>query len=317
MASVQGNPLPAALTGIGLAWLMASNARSPSGDAAASTASGTGKTRLSTGPSGLQWTGHDDLERRIRAAEQGVARQRGETEDAFRGRLEGARGEALGLARQAQDTAESFGQRVQEALAAARQSVTQGAHDLRDRASDAAGQLGSGAQNAGAQLAQGGQAARQMGNNLISTITDNPVLLGAVGLAVGALLGALVPQSEQEESALGGMAGQARDTARNLAQEVVDRGGQVAQRAIDAGRDSARAHGLTGDKSVGDLVEGVKRGGLAESVKQVAKDVLQAGDEAARKEGMEQDQPAASSPPNSTQAATQPGAGGPRPPGPA
>jgi hypothetical protein len=67
-----------------------------------------------------------------------------------------------------------------------------------------------------------------MGSNVLSMIADNPVLLGAIGLAVGALLGALVPHSEQEEAALGEMAGRARETARNLSQEVMDRGGQVA-----------------------------------------------------------------------------------------
>jgi hypothetical protein len=130
-----------------------------------------------------------------------------------------------------------------------------------------------------------------MGSNVLATIADNPMLLGALGLAVGALLGALVPQSEQEETALAGMAGQARKTAQNLGQEVMDRGGRVAHQVLDAGRDSAREHGLTADKSVGEVVAGLQSGDLAGTVKQVAKDLLQSGDEAIRKDGLKTDVP--------------------------
>src|SRR4029077_8602747 len=110
-------------------------------------------------------------------------------------------------------------------------------------------------QGVGERLAQGSESARQMSGTLLSTIGDNPVLLGALGLAVGALLGALVPQSGQEEAALGEVADGARTAARTLAQGAMDRGGKVAQQALEAGRDSVRAHGLTGDKTVGNVVD--------------------------------------------------------------
>ncbi len=125
-----------------------------------------------------------------------------------------------------------------------------------------------------------------MSGNLIAALSDSPVLLGALSLAAGALLGALVPQSDQEEAALGGIAGQTRATARDLAQEVVDRGGRVAQTVLEAGRSSASEHGLTSGKSTGTLVDAALSGDLAGNAKQVAQDVLRAGDEAVRKEGL-------------------------------
>lgn len=307
MDSVRSNPLPAALTGIGLTWLMASNPR-PQNAATGSDTTITPGTRALHGeiqefsaPGGAAWTSHEELDTHIRRAEQEVVRQDDEAEAAYRARLDEARGKALGVARETQDTHESFGKRVQDALGAARQSLTQGAQGLSDRASDAISQVsaaaGGAAHSAGGQLTHGGRAAQQMGSNLLSTITDNPVLLGAVGLAAGALLGALVPQSDQEEAALGGMAGQAREAARNMAQEAVDRSGKVAQQALDAAGDSARAHGLTGGKTVGDLADEVRSGDLADNVKQVAQDVLKAGDEAFRKEGLGQGSSAGSTPP--------------------
>lgn len=69
-----------------------------------------------------------------------------------------------------------------------------------------------------------------------------------------------------------------------MAQQALDRGGSVAQAVIDAGRDSADAHGLTTGKSAGDLLNAAVSGDLASHVAQVAKDALNAGEGAVRKE---------------------------------
>ena len=53
--------------------------------------------------------------------------------------------------------------------------------------------------------------------------------------------------------------------------------------------DSAREHGLTADKSVGEVVAGLQSGDLAGTVKQVAKDLSRSGDEAIRKDGLKTD----------------------------
>ncbi len=266
MLSVRSNPMPAALTGIGLAWLMAANPR-PADAASHST--------------------EDDLHARVLTAERGVVRQTSETEDAYRDRVENARGTALGLTRNAGETAESYGKRIQDGLATAKQAVAHGADTAWNKVGTAAGQVGSATQtaanqvssaarSAGDTLTQGGHATSKAAGNLVSVITDNPVLLGVIGIAAGALLGALVPQSREEEDALGGMAEKARGTARDAAQSVVDRGGAAAQQAMDTARDTARDEGLTRDTSVGDLAKGVQSGDLASSVKQVAQDTLQA-----------------------------------------
>ena len=300
--SVKSNPLPAALTGIGLAWLMASNPHPQPHEAGTGVPVPPGRSKVRVfGATGPVPTDYDAMTARVRSAEQGVTRQQDEAEHIYHGRLNEARGHAMGIARQAQETAESFGQRIQDALSAAEQAVAkganaatnaigQGAHGLGDLASGAAGQVSGAAQYAGSQLTQGGQAAQQMGGTLIAALADSPVLLGALGLAAGALLGALVPQSDQEEAALGGIAGQTRETARGLAQEAVDRGGRVAQTVLDAGRSSVSEHGLTSGKSAGGMVDTALSGDLAGNAKQVAQDVLRAGDEAVRKEGLGQGQ---------------------------
>jgi hypothetical protein len=296
LESVRSNPLPAAVTGIGLAWLMTVNPRPGAASQTATTGSG---VRVLRGPS--TQGSYEAMTSRMRTAEQGVVRTSGEVGPAYAARLDDARGQAIGLARQAQETTESFGQRIRDALTAAQQAVVEGAHDLCDQASGVAGSVGSAAQGAvhsiggaaqraGGAMTQGGQAAGQAGGNLVTTIAENPMLLGALGLAAGALLGALLPQSDREEAALGDIAGQARDTARSLAQEVVDRGGHVAQAVVDKGYDSAQTHGLTGGATPGSLVDAAMSGKLAGEAKQVVADVLHTGDEAIRKETLGQGQ---------------------------
>jgi hypothetical protein len=304
--SVRANPLPAAITGIGLAWLMAANPRPRAGDDESTVVHG--RVRVS-GPSTMPTTSgaaratYDALMTRVSSATASITRQSGEADHAFSDRVDAAKGQALGLTRQAQESASAFGQRIQEALSAAAQTVSESAssatqsvsatmHDMRDGVSSAMSGAGSALQSAGQSVggtfAQGGYAAQRAGGNLVSTLSGNPVLLGALGLAAGALLGALIPQSDEEEAALGGIAGQARDTARSLAQEAANRGGTVAQAVLKAGQDSAAQHGLTGAgvSNVGDLVNAAMSGDLASNAKQVAQDVLRAGDEAVRKEGL-------------------------------
>lgn len=292
LESVRSNPLPAALTGIGLAWLMASGPRARA--AAQSSASmGSGRVRLYSGSQASGQSGYSTLADSVRTAEAGVSRDPGEAEHTYTARLDDARGKAAGLKREAQETAASFSQRIRDALANAQQSALGAVHGVGQQVSGVAGSIGNAAQGAtqsagslaqrtGSAFGQGGQAVGQAGGNLLATISDSPVLLGALGLAAGALLGAFLPQSDQEEQALGGIAGQARDTARGLAQQAMDGGGQVAQTVLHAGRDSAKAHGLAGGDSAGSLLDAALSGDLASNAKQVAQDVLRASDESVR-----------------------------------
>lgn len=295
MDNVRTNPMPAAVTAIGLAWLMASK---PTGQASKSTNWDKFGTSAPS-PVGPHLYGREDYTAtiaRVRDAEQGVTRHTSEAEHSYSARLDEVRGQAIGLARHAQETTESFGQRVSDALTAAEQAIAGMASGLAGQASGAlsaagraAGSVGASAQGAvqsalGA-LSQSGKA----GGNLAAAITESPVLLGALGLAAGALLAAIVPVSEQEEAALGGIAGQARDTATSLAQQGLESGKIVASSVLETGRASAEAHGL-GSKTPGQFVDAALSGELAGDAKAVIQDALKTGDEAVHK--------AVASPPN-------------------
>lgn len=221
IAKAKANPIPAVLAGVGIAWLVASSQ---------------GKEQ-----------GKPDLPTRLRTAEAGVTRLEDEHPDVHASRLDDARGQVLGIARSASDTAASYSQRIKDALASATQSVRETAHDLGDRTDSG------------------------------KSLAGNPIAMGAAAALAGLIVGALVPVSEQEERALGGLAGELRTKGRDLAQEVVDRGAQVAGDALGAVKDSAQAHGLTADKPVGELLGELKSGELLGHVKQAASEVVDAG----------------------------------------
>lgn len=104
VASVRSNPLPAAITGIGLAWLMASGSGVTAG---IGNAVGTQPApRVARETSGWSDRTDKDLDLRLSDAERGVTRIDNETEETWRGRLDAARGSVVGLARETGETAE-------------------------------------------------------------------------------------------------------------------------------------------------------------------------------------------------------------------
>ena len=271
----RANPLPVALVGVGIAWLMASS-------------------RSSAEPVRPVPIGHgDDFEARLRAAEGSVQRFDHDDDDSYATRLDDARGKVVGVARDASDTASSYAQRIRDAVASAAQSVREKSHDLTAGASDAFGRIGDGAADRGASLQEGTHSMAQTGRSTLASVASNPFALGAVAALVGIVAGALLPTSDQEEAALGSAATKLRTAGRDLAQDVVDRGGRIATDTLEAVKGSAEAHGLTTDKPVGELLADVKSGDLLGNVKQVAQETLQAGKDSAQTHIASEPKPAA------------------------
>jgi len=116
----------------------------------------------------------------------------------------------------------------------------------------------------------------------ISSVTGNPFALGAAAALVGIIAGALIPTLRKEEEALGSVATKLRVAGRDLAQDVVDRGGHVVEDTLGAVKGSADAHGLSSAKPIGEVFADVKSGALVEDVKHVAQEALQAGRDSAQ-----------------------------------
>ena len=281
MAGAKRNPIPTAIAGIGLAWLMAANSRDRRySEPTARNAS-------------QRWTDIEEFDDHVGRIDSSVVRTDAEDDTTYTDRLHDARGKALGVARGVQDTTATYAAKIGDAMQTTRDSLSRrtdyalkGAsalsQNVSDRASDLQRNAADSANYAGERLAQGGRALRDTGGDMLNSLLENPIMLGAIGLGAGALLGALLPQPTAEEDALSGVAEKARSTLRDLGQDVVDRGGAAAQQVMNAATESAHDHGLGGEKDLGTLANEAGSGNLTGHVSAVAKDVLKAADDSIR-----------------------------------
>ena len=87
------------------------------------------------------------------------------------------------------------------------------------------------------------RAVKRGSTHVRDTAESNPLGLAVGGLAVGFLVGTLLPQTGVENERMGEMSDRLIDAAKDTATEVVDRGKQVAQEAVGAAVDTAKESG--------------------------------------------------------------------------
>jgi len=277
LETIKDNPIPAALIGIGLGWMLMKgsdqkNRRNrdferyePSGadDApyreyrrrqgyASSSQSGERSERYDDAPSGLGAT----------------ASQAGSTVGqvgATARRSVGAAGERVhDMAGQAggkvQDIAGQAGGKVQDIAGQTGDAVQGIAGQATEKVQDIAGQAGDTAQQvagqAGEKAHQFGMQAQQLSVGMQDRVTharssleglleDSPLAVGAIALAAGAAVGLAFPATEQENQLMG----EARDTllqkAQATAHQTLDKVQQVAGSVKETAQVEAQQQGLT------------------------------------------------------------------------
>ena len=95
------------------------------------------------------------------------------------------------------------------------------------------------------------QAAKRGAHQLRSTAESNPLGLAIGGVAVGFLVGTLIPQTRVENENLGEMSDRLTEAAKDTASEAVDRGKQVAQEAAGAAVETAKESGREQGQELG------------------------------------------------------------------
>jgi ElaB/YqjD/DUF883 family membrane-anchored ribosome-binding protein len=200
-ADLRDNPLPVAVTGIGLAWLMSASALSNMD--ASHTAGRNGMTADQL---------YDEIGARAQRAGESLNRLAGESEEAFQTRVAEARAQSLGIQRDIAETADAFVDRVQQALDTVQQNARDRLEQMRQMAR------------------QGREMASRAGGVIADTVNENPLVLGALGLAAGVLFAALLPATEQEEAVAAPVGG----AIRRAADEAIDRGKRAAEAAAEA-----------------------------------------------------------------------------------
>ena len=70
--------------------------------------------------------------------------------------------------------------------------------------------------------------------NIEGFVGENPIMVGVAGLAAGLLIGTLLPQTRQENEALGRYADDAREQALRYARELTEQGRHFVEEALDS-----------------------------------------------------------------------------------
>lgn len=171
-------------------------------------------------------------------------------------------------------------------------AVGRAGHDTRDAAfqagrsaagyaSDAGRYASDSGRYAADYAAETGRSAYRLANqarrSVVDTLQDEPLIVGAVALAIGAAIGASFPASRVEDEWLGETRDKLRDDALSYGTDVVQKAGHVAQEAIRTAGDEASAKGLvpTGEGET-----------LAEKVSGVVKAAAGTLKDEAKKEGL-------------------------------
>jgi ElaB/YqjD/DUF883 family membrane-anchored ribosome-binding protein len=259
--SVSGNPLPVALLGVSLLWLMAKPATAAVTSGASQRSKDSAEADVTwvesddfgyasvEGP--LQRLGHmtddsgqrygqfaDETGRKFHALADAAGNRAGHFSDeagsTFRGfrdaagnRVEDIRDEAGTLL----DAATGWASDNWRKAGHAAHNVAGNLADRRDQVQHQAGQAG----------AAVGQQADQLGRTLMNVLHDQPLVGGALAFAVGAAVASAFPHTRQEDKMFGEAADQLKQQAGELAGDAYDKGkdkatelyGQVADKAAD------------------------------------------------------------------------------------
>ena len=228
--AIRENPVSAALVGMGVLWMF------------------TGGAKLSTAAALLSPA--------ARAAASGVGQGLQTSGDAVGAVTEGVRSAGSRVIDSVVDT-------ISDAATSAGETATQVYEAAKDTAVNSTSNAKTTVNRQSAVLA--GDITSTVHSNLKETFERQPLLLGAIGIAIGAAMAAGLPSTQMEADAVGDAADRVKDQVKDFASEQVDNVTETAKRTFDAVKKEVVAQGLT--------PEAAKEGAtaIAEKLKTVAK----------------------------------------------
>jgi hypothetical protein len=242
---VRDNPVPIALVGTGLVWLMLSSSRS-------------GRKEYDDEDDQLQSYG----------------------ESRYGAELSEEAGQSAAWGESARETAREWSESARSSARSVRDRARRLGASARHRVGETGEQLWHGARDVGDRA---GYYGRRVRRGFFDTLHEQPLVLGALGLAAGAALGAALPATEREDEWLGDSRDRLKERAKEVGWEQVERARATATAAYSAAREEAERQGLS--------LEGGKAAAesAAETMRDKAKRVAEAATEAAQAEAERQD----------------------------
>jgi hypothetical protein len=267
------NPLPAALIGAGVAWLLFED-----GEKQRRTA------RFGPGPIGAPEppmhsgsyvdarTGRPYDETYGTGFYEGAQSQGGEQQGGAGG---GITDKAKGAARSVKDSVSGAAQGVKEGASSAAEKVSGWMGGVRDSASGAGQAFGSYASSASGHASDRMRRGYDSGKQYLERgIEDYPLAMGAAAMSLGVLAGLLFPRTQVEDEMMGRQSDELKERAADTARQAADATKQVATATVGTAMDEAKSQSGGADS-------------LVEKVKHVAQDVKDAAAESAQREGLD------------------------------
>lgn len=233
------NPLPVALIGAGIAWLMLSNGK-----------------RQSTAAASIN-----------RAAEAAIDRARQSMVDvgAHIGEFgQKASAQATKFGQQASERASNWASdasdrvtdarepRAGDAISSLRENASSAYETAKSRASETyervAGQAKEASSTTADTVAGLGQRTAAASRDLLQFCKSQPLVIAGLGMALGAILGALIPPTETEDNLMGKTSDQLKDEAREVAEDQIERTKSAAKSGLKQAEAQFNFEG-TGGKS--------------------------------------------------------------------
>ena len=277
--TLKNNPLPLALTGIGLAWLMASSnspppssrsrydddelygdprryrrvdpyddryddvtAYPPTGSTTSTGTVGSHPTSYATGtrPAGYTSAGGTTSTATSSSSGSGI-------KDAVQDRAASAKSAAASARDTVADRAASARDAVRDGAQSASDTVRDGAHSAGEAIRDGSHRIGESVSRAGEEVryraGRAGDRAAQMGRSardgFDTMMYEQPLVIGALALAVGAAIGGALPRTRREDELMGEHRDRFLDQAEAAAMDQVEKGRAVADRVVEETRTMA------------------------------------------------------------------------------
>lgn len=272
------NPIPAAMIGAGLAWLIVESRRDSSPEyvgygegyaerygryynPASYTAAPAGTVGSTTGAY-AEAGGYGGASAGYETDTYGTG-----TGGTYSGGMHVGSEEERGFRERAGEKAAHLRDRVSDTTSGARDAVRERTHAAGERASE----LASSARERASDLSHAAaDRARRTKGWAEHQMEDNPLVVGAAVLALGAVVGSLVPSTRKEDELVGARRDALMDRARGSIREARTVIGETARETLASAREEAGYHRETLKQTAGDLGSELKT-----SAKKVAHDAKQ------------------------------------------
>jgi hypothetical protein len=160
--------------------------------------------------------------RNLEQVREGLVRQPGESDDAYNFRMHEAEAHAIGIKQQAGEAIEAFKARVKSAA----DGLGHTAQGIRARMASGAASTAHFFGDQAHNLKAGAGEAKHRAQTFYD---EYPLAAGAIGVAIGALIGATTPLSSMERDNLQGVA----DAAAKAGADLAEKGARAVERAAD------------------------------------------------------------------------------------